>query len=84
MGVCVVVDPAGALVTSPTTENCPYVLMTAEEYADVIPFLRELFALPDAPQIAAAWMGGFALPLILFLVAWGYQKVISFAEEKED
>lgn len=46
--------------------------------------LNSAFSTPDAVSIGAAFMAGCSIPLIAFLVAWGYQSVISFVNQKED
>lgn len=42
-------------------------------------WLEVIFSTPDAADIQAAFMVGFGLPVICFLVAWAYQVVIDFA-----
>lgn len=54
-----------------------YTLLDVTEYQEV-PSITDLFATPEAVEIVGAWTAGFSLPVILFLVAWGYQSVIGF------
>lgn len=55
---------------------------------DVLSQLYELleaaFATPETSEIAAAFMAAFSVPMIAFLVAWAYSKVINFAERDTD
>ena len=39
--------------------------------------LSDIFSLPVSPDLATVWMLGFSLPLILWLVAWGFGVVIN-------
>ncbi len=66
------------------SETCTgFVLATAEEYA-LTPTLAQIFATPDAETITAAFMAGMALPLILWLSAWGFGSVVAFIDRRTD
>lgn len=41
--------------------------------------LRDMFATPVVADIQQAFMAGASLPLIAYLVSWGYSVVIAFA-----
>lgn len=45
------------------------------------PSLQDVFAIPLASDLQSMWMTGFALPVILYLVAWAYQSAINFASK---
>lgn len=57
------------------------------EEPDVLAQLYELldavFSTPDGSDIAVAFMAAFTVPMIAYLSAWGYSKVIHFAEKDE-
>ena len=42
-------------------------------------WLEVIFGTPTTADIQTAFMVGFGLPVICFLLAWGYQVVINFA-----
>jgi hypothetical protein len=54
-----------------------HVLMDSAEYSQV-PTLQALFAWPDSGQLASAWLAGFTIPMICYLVAWGFGTVVNF------
>jgi hypothetical protein len=66
-----------------TVECLGYALMTAQEYADT-PSLSALFAMPDPATVQQAFMAGCSLPLILWLVAWGFGTVVGFINRRAD
>ena len=45
--------------------------------------LNEVFSTPDTSQIVVAFMAAFTVPMIAFLTAWAYGKVIHFAETND-
>lgn len=40
-------------------------------------YLPLVFNLPTTAEISQAWMIGFAIPMILYLTAWGYGSVVN-------
>lgn len=46
--------------------------------------IGSLFSTPTEAEIQAAFMAGFALPLICYLTSWAYQSLISFAERESN
>lgn len=84
MALCVVLDGTALQVVGEYTEACAgYALMTAQEYAST-PTLASLFATPEPEQVQQAFMAGFSLPLILWLVAWGCGSVVNFFNSRFD
>ncbi len=45
--------------------------------------LNAVFSTPDTAQIVVAFMAAFSVPMIAFLLAWAYGKVIFFAETND-
>jgi len=54
----------------------PDAVTAAESMASV---LQTLVATSTTEEIQLAFIAGFSLPVICYLVAWGYQTVINFA-----
>lgn len=66
------------------SEACTgYALMTADEYATT-PTLAQIFAVPEPEVIAATFFAAMALPLILWLTAWGFGTVVAFIDRRTD
>ncbi|WP_331345249.1 hypothetical protein [Cellvibrio sp. UBA7661] len=42
--------------------------------------LESIFATPPEVEIQAAFMAGFATPMIAYLTAWAFQTVINFVK----
>lgn len=83
MALCVVPDGSTLAIVGEYTADCAgYALMTAQEYA-ATPTLAALFAVPDSATVQSAWMAGFSLPVILWLVAWGFGVVINMFRSNE-
>jgi hypothetical protein len=84
MALCVSVVDSALQVVGDYSDACTgYALMTAQEYAST-PTLAALFATPDPDSVRAAFMAGLSLPLILWLVAWGFGSVVSFMNHRSD
>lgn len=84
MALCVVLDGAALVAVGEFTEACQgFALMTAQEFADS-PTLTSLFASPDAEGVRSAFMAGLSLPLILWLVSWGFSTVVSWIGHQPD
>lgn len=84
MALCVAVSGSSLQVAGEYTTDCAgYALMTATEYADT-PTLAALFAQPDAEAIQSAFSAGLSLPLILWLVSWGFGVVVNFINERHN
>lgn len=82
MALCIAPVGSTLEVLGEYTDACAgYALMTAQEYA-ATPTLAALFAQPDAGSIQQAYMAGLSLPLILWLVAWGFGTVVSFINDR--
>lgn len=82
MALCVAVNGTTLEVIGNYSEACAgYALMTAQEYAST-PTLATLFATPDAESVQQAFMAGLSLPLILWLVAWGFGIVVNWFNER--
>ncbi len=45
--------------------------------------LNAVFSTPDTVQIVVAFMAAFSVPMIAYLTAWAYGKVIFFAETND-
>jgi hypothetical protein len=88
-------DLAGKKITTASYLDCNPSLditMTASEFAALKNAIAnagnsnltvaELFAVPAVPDLQTVFMAGFALPLILYLVAWAYGVVLNFINEK--
>lgn len=50
----------------------------------LIDWMELIFATPDQAQLQAAFMAGCTIPLIAYLSAWAYAKVIKFATRDDD
>lgn len=82
MALCIAALGSTLEVIGEYTDACAgYALMTAQEYA-VTPTLAALFAQPDADTTRQAFMAGLSLPLILWLVAWGFGTVVGFINDR--
>ncbi|AEF99483.1 hypothetical protein [Methylomonas methanica] len=46
--------------------------------------IQQALEIPPQAQLQELWMAGFALPIICYLTAWGYQTVIAWFEEKSN
>jgi hypothetical protein len=51
---------------------------------DLTVILNSMFAQPSTPEMVAAFGAGISLPLITYLVSWGYQSVISFMGARDE
>jgi hypothetical protein len=66
-----------------TVAECAgYLAVPASEYSE-LPSLTQIFTIPVAADLQEMWMLGFALPIICYLTAWGYQSLISWFEKGE-
>lgn len=79
MATCVQASEGGYLFPSadPLAECSGWVLMDALEYSQV-PTLQALFAWPDPSDLGQIWLVGFSLPMIVYLAAWGFGKVVNY------
>jgi len=59
--------------------SCEFMVLSAAEIQDY-PTLANIFQMPIQSDMQAAFMLGFALPLIVYLTSWGYQSVINFIQ----
>jgi len=71
------------LTADPLAECSGHVLMDSTEYSQV-PTLQALFAMPDSGQLAAAWAAGFTIPMICYLVAWGFGVAVNFFKPENE
>lgn len=55
-----------------------------DQLSQLYELLNAAFSTPDAAQIAGAFMAAFSVPMIAYLVAWAYGKVIGFAEKDNE
>lgn len=84
MSSCVEVINGSLQVVGELTDSCGgFALMTAQEARDV-PTLAALFATPEPEQMVQAFMAGLSLPLILWLVAWGFGTVLKFWNDRSE
>lgn len=83
MAMCIDIDANGFLIQSiQTIDTCTtYALLTAQEYK-VTPTLQDIFNIPVASDMLQMWELGFGLPILCYLVAWGYGTVINFFNDK--
>lgn len=44
--------------------------------------IQQAMEIPDQATLEQIWMTGFALPVVCYLTAWGYQTVIAWFEHK--
>ena len=81
---CVAIDINGFLVdANQSIESCTdFVLMSSSEWSEY-PTLLSVFTMPIQEDIQSAFMTGFAIPVIAYLTAWGYQTVINFINERD-
>lgn len=64
--------------------NCPaggYIAAAQSTFTD-LPTLTDLFTVPVAADLQQMFTLGFALPLVSYLTAWGYQTVIQWFESQ--
>jgi hypothetical protein len=67
---CIALDPAA------------YIAMNAQTLA-LQPTLQDIFSMPVASDLQNMWELGFSLPILCYLVAWGYGSVINFIESRQ-
>ena len=72
-----------SIVNIPIESCTDFVVLAASEYTD-IPTMQNIFTIPLVEDMQQMWMLGFSLPMITYLVAWGYQTVINFASKDDD
>lgn len=82
----------GLPITTTVISDCdatkPLLSMTVNEFANLANAssssltVAELFAVPAVPDLQTVFAQGFALPLILYLVAWAFGSVVNFINEK--
>lgn len=66
-----------------TYDECPtgsYIAQSLDAYTPA-PTLVDIFTIPIASDLQQMWMTGFALPVICYLTAWGFQTVIAWFEK---
>ncbi|NRQ42607.1 hypothetical protein HRH59_08465 [Rheinheimera sp. YQF-2] len=84
MALCAVPDATGALiVTQATVENCTGFILL--ESADSMHFINQLFDpnfLTEA-EYTVLFQLGVTMPVMAYLVAWGFQVVINSLSEKD-
>lgn len=68
----------GASVSTPTDCAAGNYIAVASDGYTAAPTLVDLFTIPVADDLQQAFMIGFALPVICYLTAWGYQTVIGW------
>ena len=85
MASCININPDGTLYqTGEAMADCSgYVLLDAVEYTD-LPTLQSIFAMPVAEDVAKLWVTGFSLPLVVYLVAWGFGVVINWFKPEHE
>lgn len=66
---CAAIDPAAFIATSVTK------LATESTLSDI-------FSIPVTADLQTMWKLGFELPVLCYLVAWGYQTVIEFIDSR--
>lgn len=54
-----------------------YITMSAQTLASQ-PTLQDIFSIPISSDLQNMWELGFGLPVLCYLVAWGYGTVINF------
>lgn len=79
MAACAEVDVAGRLVysTAPASQCTGYIVLDPAEY----PSLANIYNMPASADLGTAWMLGFSLPVIVYLVSWAFGHVIGFASK---
>lgn len=80
---CVQIQPSGRVeFTGEAADTCStHQLLTADDYNTILASVPLWTATPE--EIQQAFIAGFSLPLICYLVAWAYQLVINFATKDE-
>ncbi len=72
-------DPSGFPLCATGWQSVPEdVLLSATPIKQLFELLNAVFAQPSNEQLAAAFFAAFSLPLMLYLVAWGYKSVLKF------
>lgn len=82
---CVTQDAFGNLqaTSDPLSECTGWALMDVTEYTEV-PTLHQIFAMPELEDAGAIWLAGFSLPMIVYLVAWGFGVVVNFFKPENE
>jgi hypothetical protein len=81
MAICAVIDGSTGFLAATATavDSCTgYVVQDASEYGAALT-LGQIFTVPVVDDLQMVFSTGFTIPLIIYLVAWGYQSVINFA-----
>ncbi|MBJ92451.1 MAG: hypothetical protein CL577_07595 [Alteromonadaceae bacterium] len=85
MALCAVPDATGALiVTEATVENCTGFILL--ESSDSLHFINQLFDpnfLTEA-DYSLLFQLGVSMPVMAYLVAWGFQVVINFLSQRDE
>lgn len=58
-------------------------LLSATPIQQLYELLNEAFSTPEALDIAAAFSAAFMTPMVLYLSAWAFSRVISFINQKD-
>ena len=77
--MCLTVDTAGSVfaTTVTTATDCTtYIAVSADTFVTQ-PTLQDIFNVPIASDMLQMWELGFGLPVLCYLVAWGYGTVIN-------
>lgn len=75
--LCLTVDTAGQVyaTTVATSADCTTYLVSSVD--QTLPTLHDIFNMPLSSDMLQMWELGFSLPVLCYLVAWGYGTVIN-------
>ena len=79
---------AGGVVTQSEVTNyvdCPagsYIARAVSQFVEQ-PTLADVFNIPVSSDLKTMFLTGFSLPVICYLVAWGYQVVIGWFDQRD-
>lgn len=77
--LCITVNTSGKLMATEVaavTDCTAYIAESAQTYV-AQPTLQDIFSMPIASDLLQMWELGFGLPVLCYLVAWGYGVIIN-------
>jgi hypothetical protein len=95
MAICSHINATGQVETNTTLpDSCTdMILLEPNEWLffselqqqfDQAISMRDIFAIPEVAELQTAFMTGFSLIMIAYLVSWGYGVVINWFTPKHD
>ncbi|TAL50641.1 MAG: hypothetical protein EPN89_04590 [Methylovulum sp.] len=84
--LCIQIDVNSQLQASEvvTATNCTGYIAESAQAVIAQPTLQDIFNIPLASDMLQMWELGFGLPILCYLVAWGYGTVINMFSRDHD